>query len=117
MKNVAVVTNQTGKVMNVFIFDYGSHRKFKNVQAVWECTHIAQVFDIVRTNFENNWKVTPLSHRKQKSDKLVIGHPDEQAYYPDVNLLKSIKLRQQISPTTVSRLSSHSSNRLRNSMT
>ncbi len=52
--NIALITDNSGSVWRLYVFDYGAHRRFhsKNTQ---HCESLGQVFDAVKRNFNKNW--------------------------------------------------------------
>jgi len=92
--NIAVVTNKTGKIMWVYIFDYGSHVRFMNKK--FKCASLMDAFDEIHDNFSKaernqNKKGRPQTYYPASSNVLLLNG-NGQNFRSNVQMLKHNKL-------------------------
>jgi hypothetical protein len=58
-----IVHKATGRVENVYIFDYGAHTLFRNPFKLTQCKSLSSILEFMNAEFENNFAQTPKRNR------------------------------------------------------
>ena len=50
-----IIHKATARVENVYVFDYGAHKRFRNPFALSKCKSLSSILDFINSEFENNY--------------------------------------------------------------
>ena len=82
-----VVHKATSRVENVYIFDYGAHKRFRNPLALSKCKTLSNILDYINSEFENNFARTHYRNRRISDGLKIIVKNNEEARRSNARLL------------------------------
>ena len=90
LDNIAVILGKNKKLLHVYVFDYGSHRRFRKRLA--SCDSLYDAFDLINHEFKTNQRRAPNTGFFPENSRVRVIYPrnGQQPYRPNTNVLREL---------------------------